>query len=187
MPSFLTQLSPAQQTMIVSLPYRIGLLVSRSDASGGTEAEARELKALSSILHAYAEDVFGAEDLQHIISATIARKDEWPRWAAQLDTALDDCTQALDIIRSHTDEKTVRAFRGQLIEIGEAVALAFHEIQPQQPLLDRIKTYIVYFKASFAAPPQNRRWRSMSEFLSISLQERAALGSIARALGSVYI
>jgi hypothetical protein len=186
MPSFLKNLDEADQTLIVSLPYRAGLWVSKSDASGGAEADAREAQALSSILHAYAEDVFGAEDLQHIISATLARKAEWPQWAAQVETTPQDCQKAVYIMSQHTDEKTVRAFRAQLIEIGEAVALAFHERTDSMPFNARLKIYGAYYKSVGAALLQKRRWRSLNEFLSISLPERKALRSIARALGAVY-
>lgn len=78
--SFMDDLNTAERAILVSLPYRAGLMVSQSDTSGGEESDAQELQTLSNILSAYAGEVFVSETVQHIISETIKQKDRWPNW-----------------------------------------------------------------------------------------------------------
>ncbi len=176
--SFLEKLTETQHQTIIRLPYRIGLWVSQSDTSGGSDADDREKQALSNILHGFAEDVFGSETIQHIISATIRQKSEWSGWGINLELVPDDCRIAIEVLREHGDEKDANAFKRQLMEIAEAVALAFREHE-QVSVFAAFGMYVSYM---FSGSKKAGRKRTFDEFLNISASERKTLSAISDAL-----
>lgn len=185
-PNILERLTDNQKNIIVSLPYRVGLWVSVSDMSGGQEANARELEALHNILHGFAEQVFGAEEIQYIISETLRQKEQWPVWDKQIRTVLKDCQDALDILSSHMDEKGLEAFRSYLIEIGEAVALSFREREEPGSSLSKLKAYLGFKLDQMRSTRARVKAMGFEEYLNISPAERKALDELAGALGTQY-
>ncbi len=179
--TFLDKLTEDQRETIISLPYRAGLWVSRSDAEGGAEAEAKELQALSGIVHAFAEEMFGSEVMQHIMSATLKKKDQWPRWAEKIAAVPEDCRIAVDVIAEYGDLKDVNVFRNHLMEIGEAVALAFREGPPRRSFLATLRARIAY-----SASRKAGKKKSFEQFMRISPGERKALAALAESLGASY-
>ncbi|MEM7650875.1 MAG: hypothetical protein AAF204_02190 [Pseudomonadota bacterium] len=180
----LNKLSDKQRTLIVSLPYRVGLWVSESDTDGGDEAQANELTALSNIIHGFSEQVFGSELLQYIMNETVSRKEDWQgSWAQNIEAVPDECEQALAALREHIDDKEVDVYSRRLMEIGEAVALAFKENQGKRSLGATIAYTISKFKAQMNKAPV----KSFSQYSSISMSERKALLKIADALEINYI
>lgn len=184
--SFLDNLSEQDRTLLVSLPFRVGLYVSQSDQSGGDDSDEAEMLALSSIITAYSQEVFGAETVQYVISETVRRKSEWEKWSKSLDTVESECHQAIDILSNVVDEKEVSAFRRHLVEIGESVALAFREYGASTPLADKIKIFIVYMLAKMQAAKKGENYMQWEQFINISLDERKALQLIAGALNIKY-
>ena len=176
--SILERLTPDQKNTLVSLPYRAGLWISQSDSSGGEEAEREELQALSNIIHAFAEEMFGSENMQRIISATLTNKDQWPRWAENVKSVPTDCRLAIDVIAEYGDPKDVNVFRTHIMEIAEAVALAFQESYPES-LIGRLKAYLAW-RSSLRKKIISVQ--SFEEFLRISDSERNALYTLAQAL-----
>lgn len=185
--SFLDNLTTEQRTLLVSLPYRVGLRISQSDDSGGDSSDEQEMQALDSLITAYSQEVFGAETVQFIVSETVSRKGEWKTWSDNLDVVESQCHEAIDILSGCVDEKEVSAFKNHLIEIGESVALAFREYGESTPVLDKIKVYCIYYYGKWKASREGKRYREWEEFLNISLDERRALRSIAEALSTTYI
>lgn len=182
--TFLERLTPDQRETVISLPYRVGLWVSQSDSSGGAEAEQQELQALSSIIHGFAEEMFGSETTQRIISGTLAHRDKWPQWAQRTSGVPDDCRFVVDLMQDYTDAKDVNAFRNHLMEIGEAVALAFRE-RSSSSFIHVLGRYLAYTFSGGNKSAKGPR-RSFSEFLRISASERKALMSLAHSLGTTY-
>lgn len=185
--NFLDKLPHDQRSLIVSLPYRVGLRVSQSDDSGGDDSDDAEMQALSSLITGYSQEVFGAETVQYVVSETVSRKNEWTSWSENLEWVEDECSKAVDILSMYVDEKEVSAFKNHLIEIGESVALAFREYGDKTPLKDKIKMYIFYFKGKMKAAKEGKPYKDWEQFINISLDERKVLLSIARALNTVYI
>ncbi len=164
--TFLSSLTSDQLQTVIRLPYRVGLWVSRSDLSGGTDSDREEIQAITNIIYGFAEDMFGAETVQHIISATIRQKHEWSRWEENLENVPAECTQALGIVRSVTGDKDAAAFRNHLMEIATAVAMAFRE-GPPDSLVDKIIRLLPGRKNDYA---------------NISRAESRALGTLSKAL-----
>jgi hypothetical protein len=175
--TFLDKLTPDQRNLVIRLPYRIGVWVSQSDTSGGREADESERQALSNILHAFAEDLFGSEMLQYIMSETIRQKNDWPSWNVQVDLVPGECGDAITLVREFGEPKDVKAFKNHLMEIAGAVALAFHEEDSSRSFLAAIGLYVSHLFSR-----SGRKRRRFSDFLNVSTSESEALVAIADAL-----
>lgn len=175
--TFLDKLTPDQHALITRLPYRIGLWISQSDTAGGNEADESERQALSNILHAFAEDLFGSETLQYIMSETIRQKGNWPSWTRQVDLVPGECRDAVDLMRQYGEAKDVKAFKGHLMEIAGAVALAFREEVSRRTVFSALGLYVSHLFSG-----SGRKRRRFGDFLNVSTSEREALGAIAEAL-----
>lgn len=173
--TFLDKLTSDQRDLVIRLPYRIGLWVSQSDTSGGREASESELQALSNILHAFAEDVFGSETLQYIMSETLRHKGTWHSWNKQVDLVPGECRDAVDIMRQHGEAKDIKALKNHLMEIASAVAQAFREDDSRRPVFSALGLYVSHLFS-------RKKKRRFGDFLNISTTEREALGAIADAL-----
>lgn len=183
--SFLDQISDKEKETLISLPYRVGLYVSLSDESGGDDASEQELQTLSNIIDGFARDVFGAEMIQYIMAETVKHKNRWPVWALQINNVPDDCLSAMETVRVHGDEKDVTAFQNHMMEIGEAVAMAFSEYEEQSGFSQSMLR-LRFFVSGLIGSLQKNKKRSAREFMSVSLKERRALGDLAQALGTTY-
>lgn len=183
----LERLTPDQKHVIVSLPYRVGLLVSHSDKSGGQGAQAQELETLANILDGFTQQVFGSELLQHVMAGTMNGRAHWSEWGADLDSVYVDCRKAVDILYALSDEKDVATYRARLLEIAEAVAVAFREAE-HLSFSDKAKAYLSYMLAKRKAKSlKQSSYKSFDEFLNISMAERRVLEKVAAALGTYYI
>ncbi|MCD8562996.1 MAG: hypothetical protein LRY54_02870 [Alphaproteobacteria bacterium] len=180
--SFLKLLSRDQRVKITSLPYRVGLWISQSDESGGEEADMRERQVLESLIFGFTQEVFGSESVQHIMAETMAQKDKWPEWAARPGNVLEDCRQSLVILQDHLDEKERGAFGQRLLEIGEAVALAFGE-GDDLGFKHQILTMAEYYSKWFFARIKGKDFMSLERYRRISRAEREALRELSYALG----
>lgn len=183
----LNSLSDNQKKIITRLPYRVGLWVSESDTTGGDEAAQKEQQALHNIIEGFSGQVFGSELLQHIMAATLEGKDDWPNWRGALDGVPDECAQAVDILRSYADEKEANAYAVRLMEIGEAVALAFREYGHVDSPMKTAQAYMTYFFITVSARLKAGPTRSFDEFIQVSPPERKALNKLAQSLGTSYL
>lgn len=179
--SFLKPLSRDQRVLLTSLPYRVGVWISQSDMGGGWDADLRERQVLGNILIGFTQDVFGSEAVQHIMTETLEQKDKWPEWSAQPGTVLADCRLAARLLAEHVDEKEVRAYRQRLLEIAEAVALAFREEQ-NGGLRQKVLTIAEYYSDWFAALLKRQDFVSLERYRNISRREREALRELTHVL-----
>ncbi len=178
----LNVLNASDKENVISLPYRVGLWISASDSSGGDEAEDQEKAALENIIAGFTQDVFGSELVQHIMTATESARDHWQVWEDQVKSVPQDCQKAIDDLNGAFDEKEVSAFKQRLLEIAEAVALAFREYE-EMSFSNKLKTYLNYNMGKFRAVLRREEYTPMDRFLNISTKERAALYELADILG----
>ncbi len=176
--NFLDKLSADHREALVRLPYRVGLWISQSDSEGGRDSDERERQALYNILHGFAEDMFGAEAIQYIMSETIKHKADWVNWGGNIDLVPIECRDAIHLMREHAEAKDFAAFKTHLMEIAEAVALAFRE-EGKSSVFSMFGMYVTYV---LSPKEKGRRTKSFSEFLNISPRERKALSALSRAL-----
>lgn len=183
--SFLHNLSPEDREMLISLPYRVGYWISQSDTSGGDDSDEEELQALSNILNGYAGEIFVCETVQVIISNTVRAQEQWPKWRENVGDVPEDCKRAIYILTQAVDEKEVNAFKQHIMEVGEAVALAFRELEDHS-FIAQMKLKMEYRKLESAAKKRGVHYKTFEEFLNISPAERIALEWLAKALNINY-
>ena len=183
--SFLDELPHDHRELIVSLPYRVGAWISHADDVGGDVADEEEKTALANILHGFTQDVFGSEVVQYVMAETISRKQDWEKWATETKNVSEDCQRAIDLLHDVVDEKEVNAFKQRLLEIAEAVALAFREYD-KLDFITKLRIYIMYYREKYKAARKNRSFKSMDQYLNISLKERQTLNALASVLEIQY-
>jgi hypothetical protein len=184
--SFLDRLTDNQRQTLIRLPYRVGLYVSRSDQSGGAEAEARERAVLANILNGFSEDVFGSESMQYVMTATVRDMALWPQWEADLSSVPHECNMAVDVLGQFLAPKDVTTLKNHLMEIAEAVAMAFSEHESGAPPMRRFHMKFIYAVERLRSALRGESYKSFETFSSISLPERLALCRLANAMGRRY-
>jgi len=184
--SFLNNLNDDQRETMVSLPYRVGLYVSMADETGGEEALQEEHKALESILAGMNAQMFSAENVQAIMNETLNRRADWPGWAGNLKAVPEECSRMVDLLRAHAGDKDLTAFQGYLMEIAEAVALAFRERSANMPPREALRVYWLYGVEKIRAHLSGGQAPSFEHFLNISALERKALNELATCLNTKY-
>ncbi len=182
----LNSLTPEQRDIVVKLPYRAGLFISESDNSGGDSANDDERRTLENIIYGFADGVFGSELIQYIMSEIINRRAEWGQWDQNLDNVLQEAHDAMEILSAYVDQKECSAFTVRIMEIAEAVALAFRE-QENLTHIEHLRLYLSYLSHRARARALKMPYRNFNDFLSISPAERVALSQMAQALKTQYI
>ncbi len=185
--SFLETLNRDDRDLIISLPYRVGLWISHADDAGGDSADDEEAKALENILDGFTREVFGSELVQIVMTETVTHKECWEGpWSKDLQKVPEECQRALDILHdAEIEEKEISAYKQRLIEIGEAVALAFREYD-ELGFLTKLRVYTLYYKERYKASKRNMSYKSLDQFLNISLKERKALYNLSSVLDVPY-
>ena len=186
MENMLEKMTEDERALIISLPYRAGLWVSLSDDTGGDEAADKELTALANIIAGFSSQVFGSELLQYVMNETLKYKDRWPEWSKKLEAFPSECENALDILYQYVDDKDVTAFSQRLMEIGEAVAVAFREYE-DETFVNQLRIYGSYIMSRLRAKFTKEPERSFDQYLSISISERKALTTMANSLKIRYV
>lgn len=188
--NFLDNVTLSQRELIISLPYRVGHFISQSDKAGGDEADNRELQALHNIIHGFADAMLGSESIQYVMTETLAQREKWGEWSKRPRSVPKDCQTAMDIMVAHLPDKDITAFQNHLMEIGEAVAMAFtevHEPDHNPPPLKKIESKVQGFLKSLSAHKTGALPRhELEAYVSISPNERYALQTLAEALGVKY-
>ena len=182
----LPNLTDNQLYRLTSLPYRAGLFISASDKTGGDDSDEQELRAIESLIYGFSDGVFSSELVQNIMTQTIKQKDKWPEWDKDIEKVPEECADALAILSTYVDHKERMAYASRLVEIGEAVALAFREDFSTKSGVARMSAYMKYLSVVKKAKAKNMTVRSFEDFLHISYSERKALEKLSTALGVDY-
>lgn len=123
----LTDFTKDEAELITSLPYKAGMWVSHSEDHDGEADDTHENKALTACLRHYAKMGDGKPFFAQVIKETLRREDQWPEWADQSFTLVDDIQKAVTILRGKASVDEIKLFKRALMEIGTAVAQASDE------------------------------------------------------------
>lgn len=171
-----------QRALLISLPCRVGLMVSVSDDSGGDQSVAWEMQALEGIVTGFSEDFLKSEFVEELMRATLAQRGQWEAWSENLEAVPAECAQALEAAQEQLAVKDVLSLRQTLMEIAVAVAVAYRESGEARALPGQVSLYGRYFWDSLLARLTGRKTLSMGDTLNISAAERAALQSLSAVL-----
>ena len=182
----LARFSDKERELLVALPYRAGLWLSRCDDTGGADSDEAEINALRSIIISFAEDFLKSEFVEEIMKETVSRRDCWPEWEKDTDGVPDECTKAVEMVAAQLEEKNTTAFKRNLIQIAMTVALAYRELDEGMALIEKMKIYLRYYRQRLLAAVKNQQILSLDEYLNISRAEHAALSQLSAALRMEY-
>ncbi len=168
-----------QQT--IRLPYRVGLFISNSDKSGGSDSDAAEMAALSNVVTYYVEDYCKSPFAQSVMLETLRYQSEWPSWNS--DSVIDDCKKVFDALTDQLEMKDIVAFKNNLLEIAIAVAMAYREFNESDPWIEKFKIYLSVLVERIKAALKGEPPQSFDQMLNISRDEKAAINQLANALG----
>lgn len=159
----------------MALPYRTGLWISQCDDTGGHDATAQELAALEQVVIAFGEDFCKSEFVEELMRQTLARRDRWQSWHADLGDIPGDARRAVDMLAPLLERKDIASLKQTLIEIAETVAKAYKE--EEAPAFD-----LRHAVAVVMARLQNRPAPMRDALMNISRAERAALNALTASL-----
>lgn len=171
-----------QRQLLIALPYRVGLWVSSSDSSGGDDADQAEMMALTTIVTGFAEDFLKSEFVQRLMEETVSHRGNWESWGENIDEVPAECTRAVDMLAEILDRKELTSFKFTMMEIANAVAMAYREADDQPGLGFRLQIYSRIVMNKLQAILTGRQTRTLEELMNISESERAAIDRLAQAL-----
>ena len=122
-----SQLSPADEQVLVALPYRIGLYVSFADVTGGWEAQETEMKSLTSILQQFSQDFYKTEFTQKVLMDTLQARSSWAAWSKNIDAVPAEGDAIIEVLKTLLMPDELHAFKTVLMDIAMTVAMAFRE------------------------------------------------------------
>ena len=175
-------LSPEEQDFLTRLPYRVGYWISHVDQVGGTESDEAEMEALYHIIRAYTEDTCKCEFVQRIMESALAREEEWEVWQESIETVLEECTRAIDLLRPHLINSDLKGFRKNLMEIAYTVARAYCERQDKPRLLGDLEKLVQILHESFRLILKGKTPLPAEDLKNISLVELRAIRRLSQAL-----
>lgn len=175
-------LSERDDLCLLSLPYIVGIMVSHADDEEGEYDDELEMQALERILIAYAHEKPLSPFVHDIVLRTISSKDQWHDWVDRALSALPQCEKSIALIKGEYGKDEARNFAEMLLDVGEAVAMAYGEFgmggmdDDQEGMLSR-------FIGKFTAKLQGgENSNEESGLANISATEQAALDRLATAL-----
>lgn len=121
-----------ESDLIIKLPYRVGLWISRADDAPGIMDEKVERAKLKDVITKVAKYHESSAFVRTTLANTLSHTTDWLNWSAGLDTILADCAQGLDIFKAQGREDDLKIYRAVLMQTAICVAEAFQEEIPER-------------------------------------------------------
>lgn len=153
-----SKLSPEEQNLIISLPYRVGIWISNADDNTKSRMDdKREHQALelviSRMVASHRKMPFAATAMKEVQK----NKSLWPDWSQKADeqAVLQDTQKAIEVCRQKLPSAALKQYKQAVWHIGLAVAQAYGEhIDPDNEMhVDRFFSWL----ASFITAPSLRK------------------------------
>jgi hypothetical protein len=120
-------MSVTEKDLVIKLPYRVGLWMSRADDTGGLFDDKIERARLKAVIERVAKHHQSSGFVRNALANTLAHEHEWTAWAGNLDTVLDECRTALQMVGAQSQEEDVKLYRAVVMQTAVCVAEAFQE------------------------------------------------------------
>lgn len=181
--TYLSKLPQDIQELVVRLPFRVGLYISESDKTGGSESAEAERKALENIVTFYVEDTVKGEFAHEVMNETLRQKSKWTSWGCDLGLVDEECLKISQALVGVLDMKEIVAFKQNLIEIAFVVAQAYREFDQSASAGQKFQVYISLFLRRLRAVFTGESVSSNEELLNISPAERSAIKLLGDTMG----
>ena len=179
--AFLENFSVEERALLISLPYRVGLWVSKIDRTGDPGADEGERAALERIIAREARGMFHSAFVHEVMAENWAAKAGWSQWDNDLDRVPAQCAEATRLVSRKLARHDLDAYRATLIHIALEVAKAFREAGSRHPLLAFLWLKLLLWRGRLAAFFRREPYDPVS-VLNISPMEDRAIVHLAQAL-----
>lgn len=123
----LSDFSDEQRVLLSSLLYKVGMWMSHADDTEGERDDDLEERALEQIITEVSKHHEDMPFVHQIARITLESKDKWPVWADYNFHVLDECKQAMTLLKAQAGERVYKNYRKTLLEIAQTVAEASGE------------------------------------------------------------
>jgi hypothetical protein len=120
------RLNDAEKTLVVSLPYRVGLWMSTLEGGGGDMADELEGMAMIDAIEKISTSPY-YEFPAYICRQTLAQKPRWINWSADFATVPDEVRRGMGILKHTIPEGEATHFAEALFLVAASVARAHRE------------------------------------------------------------
>ncbi len=179
--AFLESFSAEEKTLLVSLPYRVGIWVSNADKTGNALSSIHERDELHKIIAKKAAGLFESAFVHEIMSELKLREADWPKWQGQIGDIEADCRTAVTVVSAKLIEHDAKGYKENIMQIATTVALSFREFDVQTSFCKKITTHLGIAFDKFMGGFKGESYVS-SSLLNISVAEDMALSKLAKAL-----
>lgn len=180
--AFLEEFSQSERDGIVALPYRVGLWVSHSDSSGGSDADEKELQALETAISGMTKGMFESAFVHEVLAETFLRRDEWRSWSGNIQGVPEDCRAVMAVLQSKgVEQRDYETYQRMLMQIGLQVARAFREYDAHEPFWAGVMRRLGVWIDRLLGTAHGEQYIA-EDLLNISYEEDVALNKLARAL-----
>ncbi len=131
--SNLDKFSEEERELLISLPYRIGCMISDADDEEGGHDDEQEQEALENTLNELAGPEKGTPFTREVVAGTLAQKNKWPVWQNKIFDVHDDAEKARAIIIQKLGKTKAKNFRVAMLKIAASVAKAADEFDDFNP------------------------------------------------------
>ncbi|NCC21938.1 MAG: hypothetical protein EOM26_05685 [Alphaproteobacteria bacterium] len=177
----LEKLDSDEVELLVSLPYRIGCLISDADDEDGGHDDEQEEKALEEMLTALATGEKGTPFTREVAAGTLRHKDRWPTWRLEIFDVAEDCGRAIQIIQAKLGKNKAKNFRMAMLVVARSVAKAADEFDDFNPE-DEEKSGFGALVEKVVKTVKPEVGREESHQTNVSPAEQAEIDRVANAL-----
>ena len=118
---------PEILSLLISVPYRIGIWVSHAEDEDGETDDELEITALENCIR----EVAKAHDQSGLVNEVGARilseRTQWEDWAGNAFLVLKDCDLVVRALKAHAPADEFKDYKAFLMEIATSVAQAYGE------------------------------------------------------------
>jgi hypothetical protein len=167
--------------LLVSLPYRIGCMISDADDEEGGHDDEQEEEALREIIRTLADGEKGTAFTSEVATETLKRSESWPQWQTKIFDVDDDCRRSIALIESKLGKVKAKNFRMAMLVIARSVAKAadeFDDFNPDEEEHGGIGAFARKLKAKINPKAD----REESHVANISAAEQAEINLLMAAL-----
>ncbi len=179
--AFLEKFSAEERTLLVALPFRVGLWISQIDEIGNPGASEEERRVLETVIARQAGGMFHSAFAHEIMAELWAGRPQWDQWDKDLDQVLRQCASAARMINLRLTRRDLDAYRATLMYIATEVAKAFREKGGRGALLTNIYLKMLLWRGRLGSFLRGEAYDPVA-LLNISDTEENALSALGRAL-----
>ncbi len=125
--SLLERFSKSEREILVSLPYRVGVLMGDAEDEAGVLDDIQEGLAHERTLRHVLEVCQGQALMTAILEETLCSRAQWPAWAEHSFSVIADATAARHFLKAQVGDAAIRQYRTVLLNVAYAIAEASGE------------------------------------------------------------